>query len=432
MIHKITRALLALCLLLFLAGVASFHLGSGTWSWVELPEAWIWYWGRQREHLLPLCLALGATIGLGSALAVVTARARDRFRRALAQGQLKRRRAVDLDDDALVKRARRELNGALRDPHARPERLVDALLGTIVDSGAHALKLAPAGAGVAITLIREGRPLPATSMERPQYERVVALLRLMSGIEGDGEGKMDLRSSRRADRLRITFSGDARDTATTLRVIGRDDPTDPAAVTRATGRAATDGPLSVAEAQASPLRRVPSTVARLEEPIQPANVTGELPVLFSGDEDTTDSHLSTVLGLDPSSEGEIAPVIAAEGQRPIGPPERWLRLALGLSLGLSLLIYFWEAFGWGQRWLTTAAQTAPWRDVVINLSSRPRAGTVSIQGHPIGRTPMQLKLPCRGRKIEVVIQARGFRSWQWGGICPDSRRLDLEAWLQPL
>ena len=50
---------------------------------------------------------------------------------------------------------------------------------------------------------------------------------------------------------------------------------------------------------------------------------------------------------------------------------------------------------------------------------------------PRGWTPVSLVEYCRGHSIRVRVQAEGYATWAWAGLCPQRGALRLDAQLNP-
>jgi hypothetical protein len=408
----------------FLLGLASFHVSSATWSWAELGEGWWWYSIHEGRPLEGGLLLLG--LGLGLSIVAVAWRSRVLYSRLSVR--VPARSPAVLDEKKLLGHVQQLLDREICHPRTRAERLVDTLLGVVVDFGFTELLLAPGSMVVEISLKRDDQFQSVTNMTPPFYKKVLALLRLMIGVEGEGEGEgqIELRSSRRVEQLRILISPGAEGIDTRIQVLSRVN------LSAKKGAATSSDRSAPQAASTKPLRAIPSTVLRLENTPPPNWQTGEIPLLFSGQNDGTDSHANMIIGLDPSSESEVMPLVGITRERPVGMMESWLKMAFSLTLAVAVVLYFWEAYGWGVKWISAGLTTAPWRDLALVIRSEPRAGTVTLSGRALGRTPLRTVVQCRGRKIEVVVRTQGFRAWQWSGLCPRTGPLELSAQLQPL
>ncbi len=400
--------------LLFLLGSAAFLYGSTTWSWAEFGEGWWWYSTAQFQGRLLLPAGLTITLALGLVCLGASIIGWRRFRRTELKAervppQKVQQQKKKQQSDRLLRRRRLAMDREFCRPHPRPDKLVDQLFGCVVDLDARSLHMSPGPTLVELNLHLEEHQHSLTTITFPVYQLILNQLREMLSLEESGAGRINLRSSRRVDNLQIKiqpgtlgFSTLIESTEHASYQTSPEEQVDPAM----------ESPLSVHEARA-PLRRKRSiTLARMEPRHRSDPATGEFPLPFSGEDDTTDSHIALMFGMDPSSEIEISPVVKHKVIRPKGPAEQWLRLTLVTVSTLCILLYFWDALGWGGHYWTTQEPTAPWRNVTIEIRSTPRPGTVSIRGKELGQTPIKITLPCRGTKLEVLVSADGFMVWQ--------------------
>jgi hypothetical protein len=420
MVARIANLLLLSACFAAVAGAAAFIVAAPPASWGELAEGVVWY-GAHQWGTLSLWLVCASAAATGSVLALgVHHRSRfpleqtRRVERALRQD---RRAGSGRAGSGRVDRARRELERELLRARHRVDEIVDLLLGTLLDLGASELRLEPGAMVVGVTVVLDGKPAPMVSMSPPQYARVVGQLRLMLGGERHDRGELEVRSSARMDLLRVDLEEGPRGTTSRLVFVGPGGDSS----ARASGREA--DPLK-------PTRR--SIVHRLERaPLRDAH-TGELPQPFIGEDDSTDSEAGLITGFDPSAESEIGPVLALRERRPVMGLEAWLRWGTGLCLLALALAFSWRAYSWGLGRLLSGRGNAPWREVLLTIRSRPNQARVLVQGDLRGRTPLTLLEQCKGRRMDVVIQAQGYVAWQWSGICPAAGHLELRGDLQRL
>jgi hypothetical protein len=254
--------------------------------------------------------------------------------------------------------------------------------------------------------------LPVTTVAPPLYDRVLRQLRMMARIGETGDGTLRLHSSKRVDKIQVTLQSVPNGVSTRLALMGE-----------ATGRFPVTRPDD---------RRPDSVVFRLEPPPLRDVVTGEIPIQPSLEEhDEMDRGSGLLSGFDPSAEREVAPLVSIS-KREVTSLESWLRLGLASTALLLVLILFWEAYLWGVTRLVTGSGVPSWREVVVEVDSSPVPGRVSIQDTFRGRTPLSASEPCRGRTVKILVQAPGYATWQWEGLCPKSGPLQLRAQLQPL
>jgi hypothetical protein len=408
---KLARVLFVVAAVGFLAGVLALVLCLEPSGWSDLSAGFVWYLlGRWPLQVLAPLGAL--TLGTALTLIVVVRRER-REHPPLPGGGAREARGQELNQQALIRRARTVLDRVLsrRNGRGRPEDLddlVDAILGLPVDLEVTGLSLEPDPAGrVRILLDLGDIQLPATSMAPELYARLLNELREMARVGEAGEGVVKLQSSRRLDRIRVALTHRPGGIGAKLEVLGE----------------------SVSEARASQQggrRRSNSVVFRLEPMLRTDILSGELPLIAVEENDATDPRV-----LDPSAEHEVAPLVEPSEARPVSPFEGALRLALAGATTLLVVFFFWHAYAWGLARMAGRSGEAPWREIALQIRSTPVPGEVRIQGRPSGRTPLSTRAPCRGRAIEILVQARGYATWQWNGVCPERGPLELDARLRP-
>jgi hypothetical protein len=404
---RIANRLLLLPGVVFLVGVAAFVVGSRPTSWTELGVGVVWYGVHAAHRLLAVSGAVAAAIGL--ALLIVSLRGRAAFRRQLLLGRARTRP----DGTRALRLARRTLDRELCRPGPQLERLVDVLLGVLVDLEASALLLQPSAMVVDISLLFGGAPVAVASMPEPLYRQLLAQLRRLIAVDegADGAGQIDLRSSTAVEELYLELRSDGQGaTAASVQVLRRLDRDQLARLKR--GAAGQE-------------RRRSAMIIRREE------LRGGPTAPFVGEDDPTDSRSGLLSGLDPSGESEVVPLIPPGTHRPVGALEITLRLVMGMVLLSTLVAFFTPALRWGWTRLSSGQLTAPWREVELQIDSAPQGGVVIIGGRRRGVTPLRTTEPCRGRRISVLVEARGHRAWQWEGRCPDVGNLKIAAALQP-
>jgi len=367
---QVSKALFVAAAVGFLAGVGALVGSLGPSGWSELSDGFVWYL-QGRSPLLLLAPLGGLCLGAAVILALVA-------RREARSG------VIVKDHDQ--RGASQELSQEAQRSKPKLEQVIDLLLGVPVDLGATGLSMAPAGAGapstIEVALALGDLHLPVTTMRQALYDEVLKELRQMARIGEAGEGVVKLQSTRRRDRLRVVLTHQAAGIAATIEVLGE----------------------SVSEAQALVGRpRSNSVVFRLEPALRNI-ITGELQ-----------------MPLDPSSAQD----------RPVGRLETTLRLVLASLVTLLVVFFFWNAYAWAVAMLFTGGGPS-WRVVSLRVESSPVPGNVNIEGQARGRTPLDISTPCRGRAIKILVQAKGYATWQWNGVCPDQGRLELRARLKPL
>lgn len=170
------------------------------------------------------------------------------------------------------------------------------------------------------------------------------------------------------------------------------------------------------------LRRASATVERLKRP-QP-------------DEWTTSEHrIAEALELNdggltgiPSGNISMRSVLGGATTRPHSQLEGVLRIIVGAGLILTLASFFAEAFlSWGGN-----SSSAPvWREVTVRIASAPKQADVFVGEKRRGETPLTTTEYCRGRNIRIRVQAPGYVTWAWHGLCPQRGDLVLKANLRP-
>jgi hypothetical protein len=408
-VTRIVNWVLVLPAVVFLVGVAAFVVGSGPSNWTDLGLGAVWYGAHAAYR--PLATGAATVAIVAPVLLVVALRGRSLFRRQLALGRAARRRP---GGTRALRLARRALDRELCRPHPQPEGVVDALLGVVVDLEASALLLEPSAMVVEISLVLDGGPVAVTTMPEPLYRQLLRQLRRLIAVAdgADGAGQLDFRSSTSVEELHLELRSDERGvTAVSVRVLRRLERPQLARLKR--------------DAIGQERRRGAMVVRR-----EPPRHVGDATAPFVGEDDPTDSRSGLLSGLDPSGESEVVPLIPAGARRPVRPLEVTLRLALGLVLLTTLVIFFSPALRWGWARISRGDRTAPWREIKLHISAEP-AGVVIIRGQRRGTTPLHTTEECRGERISVLVEARGYLAWQWEGLCPEAGDLALAAVLQP-
>lgn len=420
---KIATALMIAAGIIVLLGTVSFFYGAGATGVGDVARGAWWYTTRRWETYPVLVVLLAITIVVGLVLAVLAARGWLRVRRGQVLEVGPAEPTVP-DPEKQLQLIRKRLDRVLTRPRVEVERVLDALFGALVDNDADELVLSPGEMVVEVKLSLDGELRPLTSLSLPAHESVLKQLRLVTGVEeGEGQGVVELRSSRRFDLLAVHLFVTGQGVEVRMRLAAEGDLVNPAE--GAAERRAPDGRLRR-------LRASPSTIMRLERSSLPDLKTGEIPVPVVSEHAVRDSLSGLLYGVNTTSELEVPPLMVRRSQRAVSPVEGWVRLAFaGAALVLSIA-YFWQAYGWGLHKLSTGEASAPWRAVQVVVTAAPRAGEVFIQGQPVGRTPLTLTLPCKGEPLEVIVRAQGYRAWQWQGVCPTQGPLTLRAQLQPL
>jgi hypothetical protein len=414
---RVAKALFIVAAVGCLLGVGALVGSLGPSGWSELSDGFVWYLlGRWPLQVLAPLGGLCVLMALVLALVVRKARARLNEVGGGRTGAGPGDGGQELDREQLVQRARHALDKELARSKPQLEQVTDVLLGVPVDLGATGLSLTPAGAGegapsaVQVALELGDIQLPVTTMRPALYDEVLQELRQMARVGEAGEGVVKLHASRRLDRLRVALTHQTAGINTRIEVLGE----------------------SVSEAPPQGRRRSNSVVFRLEPALRDIR-TGELQVPQMEENDTTDPSSGAITGLDQSAEQEVAPVVEpGEGpDRAVGRLEAGVRLALASLVTLLVVFFFWNAYAWTVSKIFTGGASS-WRLVSLRIESSPVPGEVSIQGEPRGRTPLDTRSPCRGRAIKILVQAPGYATWQWNGVCPEQGRLKLQARLRPL
>lgn len=134
---------------------------------------------------------------------------------------------------------------------------------------------------------------------------------------------------------------------------------------------------------------------------------------------------------DPSGESEIAPLQSSRPERPLRGVEAWLRLGAALALASVVVVIHSQGLVWGFDSVVHGTQHAPWRELTLTVTSEPSRAAVRVQGQVRGVTPLEIRVPCQGQQLEILVEASGYFAWQWNGICPRAEDLRLEARLRP-
>jgi hypothetical protein len=164
--------------------------------------------------------------------------------------------------------------------------------------------------------------------------------------------------------------------------------------------------------------------------LEPAAPAASAAPLY-GEDDPTDSRSGLLVGLDPSAESEVAPLVAPRRRRPLGRLELGLRIAAAILLLTSVTSFFAPAYRWGLGRLARGERNAPWRQVAVEITSEPAGASVTIATRRHGQTPLRTSAQCRDLPITVLVEAAGHVAWQWHGICPSGGPLVLHASLLP-
>ncbi|MCK5796291.1 MAG: PEGA domain-containing protein [Deltaproteobacteria bacterium] len=117
-------------------------------------------------------------------------------------------------------------------------------------------------------------------------------------------------------------------------------------------------------------------------------------------------------------------------QRPRGPLERRLRLLTAILLLASSVALFTDAARLALQHLGEADAKQPWRAVPLIVESEPPHAEVFVGRRALGRTPITTTEACRGHVFRLHIQAPGYATWTWNGICPKKGPLHLHARLR--
>lgn len=408
---QVVKALFIAAAVGFLAGVAALLVCLGPSDWTDLTGGLLWYLAGR----LPLAVLLPLAL-LTLAVSVALWRVVSSSHRAVRQQPAPKTRGGvsrghELQREELVARARRALDLELKRSKPQLEQVVDAILGLPVDLGVTGLSLEPAGesAEVEVALTLGDLRLPVTSLQRPLYEQVLQELRQMARLGPAGEGVVKLQSNRRLDRLRVALTHQPAGIAAHIEVLG--ESVSEARVVQQDGR-----------------RRSNSVVFRLEPALRSLR-TGELQVMPIEENDATDPGTGLAPGRDPAVEHELASLAGAAPTRQVGRLEASLRLTLASALTVLVVFFFWNAYAWALATIFTDSGT-PWRAVTLRIASSPVAGEVNVAGRRLGRTPLDARVSCRGQSIRILVQARGYSTWQWSGICPEQGALELLARLK--
>jgi hypothetical protein len=174
------------------------------------------------------------------------------------------------------------------------------------------------------------------------------------------------------------------------------------------------------------VRRAAATVERLEPPRPDEWITGEH--YFGAHEDTA-QRLLNATGIR-SEDVAVQPLIQRRISRPRSAWERGARLAVALALLCLVTAFFFQALVQGAARLFDGGPPG-WRAVEIRIDSDPPGASVIVGEQNRGRTPLSLVERCRGRSIRVRLEAPGYATWAWDGLCPARGPLALEARLQP-
>jgi hypothetical protein len=399
---RLANGLLLAAPLVLLAGVGGFLVASTPASWDELVDGVRWYAiGPASSWPVLGTLAAGLLTWVGwMALAL---RNRGRFRAdAVARAAASR----IPDQDRQLRLARRSIDRALRS--RPPDAGLGPLLGAMVDLDARELCLEPGEMLVSASVELQDRSRqPLCNLTDAQWKA----LREQAGQIGalgeapEADGELDLRSPGGDDTIAVHREQGPRGAWLRFRLLA------PAAACRS------PRPVLLRPEARPPERRPTGELARLNLP---------------GPDDTTDSGSGLLTGLEPSAETEIAPVVKTAERRPVRGAELWVRLSGSALITVLLAVVFVPAHAWGLRYLLRGEVTAPWREVEVRVQSRPTGADVQVGGEPRGRTPGTFREPCGGRRLQVMVEARGYAVWQWTGICPGRGVLWLEAVLQPV
>jgi hypothetical protein len=426
---------------LALGGVLVLGYGSDSKSWSEITEGLIWYlsWASRSRLIIPallgcffiLALMIGVVAYRGKRAFLRSRAAKSRAYSAETENVITRDQEPKPDavtEEKILRRARRFLEREWgRAKTADAERILDTMLSLLVDFQLKELSIQAGDDRASCSLRFNGHSKQVTTMGLPLFEKVIGLAKEMIGVEGEGggEGSVEFRSSSRIDFFSVDLQSQPEGRCLRVKLKEENERS------FSTDRGSSDAQdLADGHGQAQSKRaRRPSMMMRIERSMSPHS--GEWSTPFTGEHDIIDSTAGVVMGFDPSSEREIAPLQgAAEGRR-IGSFEGWLRLAAAAVFALAVGFSFWDAYGWGVQRFASGTISAPWLDVEIRIKAEPRSGQVSLNGATMGHTPLRHTLPCRGRKIELMVRSEGFKVWQWSGFCPEAGPLALTAQLQP-
>ena len=200
--------MLRIAFVVLLLGLVAVYLGLAPDRIAELRMAGSWYVLRQALGSPWLSLLGGLTSAVALVWLVVALIAGRRFARAMERGAIPARRVDIRSDEQLAQRARASLEPELGRGRARVERVLDVLLGTPVDLGAAELSLLPGELDVEVALRFGMDRLPVTNMSHELFERVLAHLRLVVGIDELGSGVIELRSGESAEQIDVHIERD--------------------------------------------------------------------------------------------------------------------------------------------------------------------------------------------------------------------------------
>jgi hypothetical protein len=408
MVLRIGNVMLIVAALAFVLGAGALILAAvGPETLTELAGA-VAFLVAGRAVALLLMFALAVALSTAVVVLVIRSVAAARRRRIEPAAQPVAEMAPD--EERLINKARRLLDAEFCRTRPQLERVIDVLLGVPLDLGASQLCLEPGSMVVEISLTVAGNRHPVTSLADPMYQQVLKQLRAMVG--GDAvEGTLEVRSSSKVVPVSVRLEPAEAGTRTTLEPLDElpADRTDP-------GRR----------------RRRNSVVFRLEPPPIKDVRSGEIPLPPLDEHDETDRGSGLLTGLARTGEMEVAALVPPGSRRVVGTHEAWLRLFVALTLMALVVVGLGPAYGWGLVRLLSGASPAPWREVALRVTATPVQGQVTIEGRARGRTPLATTEPCRGQRIEILVRAGGFTTWQWSGLCPLSGPLELTAQLRPL
>ena len=181
-------------------------------------------------------------------------------------------------------------------------------------------------------------------------------------------------------------------------------------------------PLVVEPAQRP--RRVTPTVERIHKPKRPTwHDTGELRL------DELSDEVSGLFEL-PAPSVAVELSSSARRTRPRSPLERSLRLITAAGLVAVTLVFFAEALAGALQRAFTGDAADRWRSIPLEVRSTPSGAAVFVDDRPLGVTPWNAIVRCRGKQTQVRVQAPGHEIWLWSGLCPYRGRLALHAALQ--
>ena len=182
----------------------------------ETAPALVWFGRRQLAPGGPVFFLLLLTAFLGLSWAAVAAVERQRFARALASGAVPGRRVGPIGKAQLLQRTRAAVEPELRRARPRVERVVDALLGAVVDLGVAEIGLVPTASAAQLTITLGMQRLDVMQVPTSLHQAVVAQLRLIVGLDGDGRAQVELRSGEAIEVLEATLRTTQEGTALTL------------------------------------------------------------------------------------------------------------------------------------------------------------------------------------------------------------------------